>query len=262
MRETAKLLHLDSLEQVVTKGLVALAIVLALAFWGSGDATHDEIIARTAGIALVALLFPIVYLYKWYSVPASMANEEAARYDELRMAVEPNVDFMWRENDNKFLEAGTARIHGRNVRAKMGRVAVKNMSLSTSRSGIEVSLIHYIRNGEVQYTTVAKKLIANSIGQAVVELHSMCEETFNVFFVQETNNRAYFGRFADGTLSNHLEPGAYKVKITASGRDMRRIDRYYLLEFRDYAHVMFRPWKVGDTEHPPVAGLIQSSRAD
>jgi hypothetical protein len=90
-REAAAALKLDSLGQLVIKLGTATAILLALVFWGSQDASHDEIVVRLAAGGLIFLLFPLTYAYRIYFVPAKMAAEEAAQRAELEARLTPKL---------------------------------------------------------------------------------------------------------------------------------------------------------------------------
>lgn len=57
-KEAATVLGLASLERIMIKAAVAIAVLLALAFWRSEDAARDEMIARLVIGAIIVSLFP------------------------------------------------------------------------------------------------------------------------------------------------------------------------------------------------------------
>ena len=76
--EAAVLLGVDSREKIVIKGILAVAIILALALFGSEDASRDEMIVRFTIIAVFVLLILLVYAWKFADSPPRMESEAAA----------------------------------------------------------------------------------------------------------------------------------------------------------------------------------------
>ncbi len=73
--EALHLLGLGSWSQIVIRAAVVIAAILALMFWGSTDAASDEMIVRVAIVAVIVLLFPLVYVWKFVRSPAAIEKE-------------------------------------------------------------------------------------------------------------------------------------------------------------------------------------------
>lgn len=67
--------------QFVMRMLIAVAIMAALLFWGSEDASRDEMVVRGAAIATIGLLFPLSYFWNFVRSPAEMSNDAERRFD-------------------------------------------------------------------------------------------------------------------------------------------------------------------------------------
>lgn len=72
-------LGLGSWKKIMIKGVIGGAIILALALWGSGDASGDEIVVRVSLIAVAIFLFPLVYLINFATIPPKLAAEADKR---------------------------------------------------------------------------------------------------------------------------------------------------------------------------------------
>ena len=69
------MLGLESRARIVTGGIAVLVALGCLTFWGSSDASRDELIARVAIGAAIIGLFPFVYTWKLIEVPAKLDAE-------------------------------------------------------------------------------------------------------------------------------------------------------------------------------------------
>ena len=70
------------------KAVIGVTIILALALWGSGDASRDEIVVRAALIAVAVFLFPLVYLVNFTTIPPKLAAEARAKEATMQIADE------------------------------------------------------------------------------------------------------------------------------------------------------------------------------
>jgi len=74
--EALRAIGWESREKLIMSALGVLAALLALTFWGSADASRDELIARL-GIALILVFgFPIVWALRMLRLPAEMETEQ------------------------------------------------------------------------------------------------------------------------------------------------------------------------------------------
>lgn len=78
----------DTRDRIMIKALAAIAILFALAFWGSEDASRDEVVARLALAAIVIFIFPLLYLWNLVRVPPKLHNEKVAQIGEAQAATE------------------------------------------------------------------------------------------------------------------------------------------------------------------------------
>ena len=89
--DAAHELHIESRGRLVIALISALAAVVALFFWGSADASRDEMIARAGLASVVILLFPFVYLWKFLGAPARMAEESDMAHEKRLSALETEI---------------------------------------------------------------------------------------------------------------------------------------------------------------------------
>jgi hypothetical protein len=164
------------------------------------------------------------------------------RVGALNDRLETKMQFTWREDDNKYFE-GINDKDGRAV--KVGRVAIKNTSEAQTIDSAEVSIINYAKDESPRQITVDKNLVSSLSGGSCINLHARREHNFNLFRVRE-NNVIQFGPFSNGEYSPPLQPGKYKIKVTASAKNTPREDCYFFLEFGQKGNVEFRPWRVGE----------------
>ena len=179
-----------------------------------------EIIA-TYTLAPLATLTLLVIIWNAIAAPARLfidkkgeADIAHAEVQSLQQQASPRLQFTWRPEDNKHLEYVQD--------AQIGRVAVKNLSKTQTVRNVDVTLIDYRRDGEFWYTTIDRKILANSIDQPIVNINPWREENFNLFraYVRSLRDGAglelTFGPFVNGS-GERIQSGTYKVKITASG---------------------------------------------
>jgi hypothetical protein len=75
LAEAARTLELESRARLVTAAIAVAVALGCLAFWGSADASRDELIVRAAIGGVVVGLFPFIYLWKLVQVPAKVDAE-------------------------------------------------------------------------------------------------------------------------------------------------------------------------------------------
>ena len=247
-------LLIETGERLVVGAVVAITAIVLLWLYGSEGASWDAALERMGPwIILILAAFPVVWIWKLITVAAKMDADLREEIAVLERQLSPTMGFEWRPEDNKFLEivesAYTRSWSDTSRQQKIGRVAVKNYSHSKSICGVGVDLIHYKHDGSPKYTTIAKRLIACSLGASTVDLHARCEETFDVFSATHGDDHIILGRFADGSPGVRLPIGKYQLKITALATDMARVDEFYFLSFQGYDHIEFRRWEPGDTFH-------------
>ncbi|HEX8168652.1 MAG TPA: hypothetical protein VF601_23060 [Beijerinckiaceae bacterium] len=73
--EAADTLGLESRARIATGAIAVLVALGCLAFWGSADASRDELIARVAIGGVIVALFPFIYAWKLIQVPAKLDAE-------------------------------------------------------------------------------------------------------------------------------------------------------------------------------------------
>jgi hypothetical protein len=71
----AERIGLTTWERVVLNVLLVAGAIAALLFWGSADASRDELIVRIAFVTLIILVFPLFYLREFMIAPAKMEAE-------------------------------------------------------------------------------------------------------------------------------------------------------------------------------------------
>lgn len=77
---------------------------------------------------------------------------------------------------------------------------------------------------------VNRKLIADSIGSAFVDLHPDQEECFRLFsHFYSAGPENFFGEFSDGTRQP-LEDGTFYIVVSASGKDVAPAYATYFLQ--------------------------------
>jgi hypothetical protein len=232
---------------VVFSFFALIGAIYGLAVLGSPDAAADELIARL-GIGICAILGLVgVYLYGLKQIPAEWDEEARKQIYDLESQLAPRLEFTWRAEDNKYFD------RRRDATTYIGRVAVKNTSKSQTVRGVDVTLIHYKIDGVREYTTLDRKLVANSVGHHIVNINPWREENFNLFRIEipsaaDTGGfQVTLGPFANGDVES-LSPGRYQIKVTASGDCVPSVPASYLLSFPG-AKIEFRPWRDGDTLH-------------
>jgi hypothetical protein len=72
LSEAAHALELESRARIVIAAIAVLVALGGLAFWGSADASRDELIVRVAIGGVVIGLFPFIYLWKMIQIPAKI----------------------------------------------------------------------------------------------------------------------------------------------------------------------------------------------
>lgn len=102
-RRTLAALGLVSWEQIVIKGLIAIAIILALIFFGSTDASRDEMVVRVAIIAIIVLLFPIIFVWNLVGLPPELDRQGRDKIGALDKRLEPKLDIQFDESDERFV---------------------------------------------------------------------------------------------------------------------------------------------------------------
>ena len=75
-------------------------VIIALWIWGTEGATKDELIVRGIGIGLIALLFPIVYFFKFIETPKDFSNHDKARVNELEKSIESQLQIIWEKGNH------------------------------------------------------------------------------------------------------------------------------------------------------------------
>jgi hypothetical protein len=239
-----------------------IAAVWGLLVLGSTDAARDEIIQRlfVSAVSVVGLF--ILYLYWIVRIPREWDEESRQRIEELEKRLTPICHFVWRPEDNKFLEVSevpSPRPGGPRRLAKIARVAVKNESYAVTLKGVTVSVVNYTMSGYPAPRSIDMKLVARSIGRPIVDLDPRREETFTVFKIDKGKSNLKLGPFADNTRGGRFGSGKYKVKMTVSALNMARVDQFYLLEFDDYENLEFRPWRPGDASSSARAAGTSSA---
>ncbi len=78
LKSTRESLGLSSWGQIVLKVIVLAAVLSGLAFWGSDDAAKDEIVGRAFIAGVVSMLFPVVYFFHIFRIPALLERETKA----------------------------------------------------------------------------------------------------------------------------------------------------------------------------------------
>jgi hypothetical protein len=254
---TVSELHLNSRASTTVWLLGTAAVLAGLAFLGSKDAAWDEFAVRAILVFVTLGVIPFVFAYKLIQTPPLLESEAntrsvvlhdalSSRIEQLERRLRPVLQIEFVEHENKHFET----IHDGELQYQVGRIAVRNTSNSETVEDVDVTLIHYKKHGESIHTTIDKKLVADSIGQQVVDIHSRRAENFNLFRVRADVPGAClcFGPFPN-TSYVKVTPGRYRVKVTASGKSVPRCDAYYLIEALDDGPITFRIWQVGDTEH-------------
>lgn len=92
LKATRKNLGLEFRAQIVIRALLAIAVICALALWGSGDASLDEMITRGVVISFVIALFPLLYVWQFVSIPAALDKEKTGRIGELERRRQPQIE--------------------------------------------------------------------------------------------------------------------------------------------------------------------------
>lgn len=229
-----------------------LAAIWGLAVLGSEDAATDEIIARSGiGVASLLSLFAI-YARGYKTIPEEWDRSSREKISDLEATLVPSIDFEYRPTDNKYLDkVDIKNSRGHYRKYWVGRVSIKNTSLSETSEDVEVTLVHYREeNGSRPFVTVDKKLVAHSIGRPVVDVHPNRAENFNVFRALDNIpiRTVQLGLFPDETFES-LEPGKYVIKVTVSAKSQPHRYQLYFLAFGGSDTITFRPWKAGDTSH-------------
>ncbi len=250
-------------KRTLTWGLGFL-IIGSLVHWSlSGDkAVLEELQIWLSYWVIPAIIFlTILFVWNVFYIPYQKDKNKKSTIDELNTRIEgfeeelePVLKFNFKSEDNKHLEAMEEQIGNRRKIYKVGRVAVKNYSKAKTVEDVEVTLIHYRKDGVEGSTTIDKKLMANSMDQPIVSIPPERTENFNLFRVKGMGNIPHvsLGPFADGKLQQ-LSPGRYRIKTTASGKGMPRCNDFYFVSFDGGENLTFRPWREGDTSHdaPP-----------
>ena len=139
VREALQNLNLESRERVLLAALSATLVIAALLFWGSEHAGRDELIARGALVLLVFLLFPILYAFRFCSIPSSMDRELRQRISILEEASIPSLALTFLPQP-PFVETETVQhLNYERPRYKYS-VLVTNTSTSNSIRNVEVQL--------------------------------------------------------------------------------------------------------------------------
>jgi hypothetical protein len=246
--------------------IAIIAAIWGLAVLGSEDAALDELIARLGiGVFSVAAIVGL-YLYGFKNIPQEWDAGLRKQIDSLEAQLVPQLEFTFRSDDNKYLERRSIYVGmkaGQELRreALIGRVAVKNPSHSRSVRDVEVSLIHYVKDGHTRPVTIDKKLIAHSITRPIVTLHARREETYELFRCYKDKVELLLEAFADRETVQ-VERGRYRIKVTASGESSPRVDAFFFLEFSAYDRVEFRPWMAGDTSHDDASATTLDGSSD
>lgn len=87
--------------------LIAIAIMAALLFWGSDDASRDEMVVRGAIIAFVGLAFPLTYVWKFICEPAQMDARTREDYQNEIVQLKERLAHLEnkpRQREKKFIE--------------------------------------------------------------------------------------------------------------------------------------------------------------
>lgn len=91
LARTVAALGLGSWLAIIGKVLTAATVVGLLLFVGSQDAPRDELIARVGAALLVALFFPLVYVWQFLRAPSDIDAEERAEAEEREAALQAAI---------------------------------------------------------------------------------------------------------------------------------------------------------------------------
>ncbi len=259
--ETTALLGVDSREKIVIKGIFVVAIILALALFGSKDASTDEMIVRFTIIAVFVLLILLVYAWKFVDSPPRIESEAAAEANAKISSLQERITalederqqiltFEFRPEDNKYLEVVRDTYASRIREFKVGRVAVKNLSHAKMVQGLRLTLVHYWEDKAPIYNTVDVLLTSYSSAGTVEDVGPRRNLTCNLFRVRNKDQLSNFefGPYPDG-LYKQVSIGKYRLKITASSADTPSISQFFLLDVKANGEIMYRPWRKAETTH-------------
>lgn len=114
-----------------------MAVVAALALWGSDDASRDELIGRTILGAVAIIALPFVYIWRTASIPAEWDAEKESQIAALKEREVPKIEIS--DPIEKPMPGAMPRQHER-----WFQVEVVNKSTTTLRncSLREVSLVN------------------------------------------------------------------------------------------------------------------------
>jgi len=251
--DATRTLGLESRAQVVIKSIATIAIILALLFWGSEDASIDEIIVRVAIVSCFLISLLGVYAWNFVGVPSQMEREAQSTINELREHIveleeDPAaaLEFDFRPEDNKFLALSPAGSGTGSARYAIGRVATKNLYDTEPVPNVRTVLIHYRTSGEGPYITLDIWLTSYSSGLQVEDVPPRQSVTYDLFRVG----------FEDGKYTLDLGPnragqykrvplGRYRLKITAAStkQGVPHLPSFFLLSLNEHGEVEYGPWR-------------------
>jgi hypothetical protein len=101
--EAAAALGLESRVRVMIGAIGVVVVLVCLAFWGSAEASRDEMIVRLAIAGVVIGLFPFVYLWKMVSIPARLDEETKRKYARPVNATLPlSITTIWKPSYSRY----------------------------------------------------------------------------------------------------------------------------------------------------------------
>ena len=121
------------------KLVLVLGAIIALLFWGSADASRDEIVARIAIVAVLAVLFPFVYLWKLIGTPPAMEKERDTSHEAEVADLQKKLS-----SGKSPLSVQTMMSANRTAEGQVTsdyQVAITNLSSDTDVTGIEVQML-------------------------------------------------------------------------------------------------------------------------
>jgi hypothetical protein len=140
--EAATLLRIESRGRFLMAVALGLTVILALFFWGSGDAARDELVFRGAGVAFVVFLFPIVWLWKLITVPEAMNGEIVDKMRRLEEELTPRIALDFESSIHGCVE--DTKLNNA-IHARFYRIKVSN--LGGGGSTCEGSLVAVLKDG-------------------------------------------------------------------------------------------------------------------
>jgi len=222
--EAAEAVGLDSRHKIMTKVIVGVAIVLVLAFYGSKDASTDEMVVRGAAVALVVFIFPFVYVWKFISVPAKMESEsrkeadniireKSAEIQELRDSLGKGLAIMFEQTPEFCPNPVSEPVY----------IAVRNDSPKQTIEGLQVFITGNYEGGDRELA-----LVRRDGTDEPVDIHSGKTEYFEV---ARCGIHGHIVLCSD--MSQKLEPKRYRVKIKAYGKNTPSVNGIFLLKMKN-----------------------------